>query len=69
MADDGLSCSTARCRAEWQAIKGIERDAVTGVLEEWLATLSLDGPDGLRAELALKLAAELDDPASPRHAG
>jgi hypothetical protein len=42
-------------------------NTVNGVLESYLATLALDGADLTRAEIARKLARELDDPASPRH--
>jgi hypothetical protein len=46
----------------------IRRGRVSGELRKWLAERELVGPDRVRAELALALAAEIDDPDAPRYA-
>ena len=46
----------------------IRRSAICRAVESWLAERNLMGVDVVRAELALSLAAELDDPDAPHYA-
>lgn len=46
----------------------IVRGSVAGAVRAWLRGRELDGADLVRAGLALALAREVDDPASPRYA-
>ena len=46
----------------------IRQSAVGSAIESWLAERDLTGVDVVRAELALSLAAELDDPDAPHYA-
>ena len=43
-------------------------ESVVGAIRAWLEGLELEGVDTVRAQLALRLGNELDDPDAPRYA-
>ena len=48
--------------------KPADSSRIEPVLEAWLSSVTITGADTVRATLARKVAAELDDAATPKHA-